>query len=81
MTMGLNDISAFEAINNLSELDLKMIIKILGDEKEASRIAKNIVKHRNIKKITNTVDLVKIIQKSKKIIQAKSILVLKLFKL
>ncbi len=66
MTMGLNDISAFEAINNLSELDLKMIIKILGDEKEASRIAKNIVKHRNIKKITNTADLVKIIQKSKK---------------
>ena len=34
MTMGLNDISAFEAINNLNELDLKMIIKILGDEKE-----------------------------------------------
>ena len=81
MTMGLNDISAFEAINNLSELDLKMIIKILGDEKEASRIAKNIVKHRNIKKITNTVDLVKIIQKSKKNYVKQNQLVLKLFKL
>ena len=33
MMMGLNKISAFEAINNLSEADLKLIIKILGDEK------------------------------------------------
>ena len=66
MTMGLNEISALDVINNLSEKDLKLIIKILGDEKEASKIAKNIVKHRNIKKITNTNDLVKIIEKSKK---------------
>ncbi len=66
MTMGLNDITALEVINNLSEVDLKLIIKILGDEQEASKIAKNIVKHRNMKKITNTVDLVKIIEKSKK---------------
>ena len=66
MTMGLNEISALDAINNLSEKDLKLIIKILGDEKEASKIAKNIVEQRNIKKITNTIDLVKIIEKSKK---------------
>ena len=66
MSMGLNKISAFEAVNNLSEIDLKLIIKILGEEKEASKIAKNIVKHRNEKKITNTDDLVKIIEKSKK---------------
>ena len=66
MTMGLNEISALEAINNLSEIDLRSVIKILGDEKEASKIAKNIVKHRNIKKITNTSHLVEIIEKSKK---------------
>ena len=66
MTMGLNEISALEAINNLSEIDLRLVIKILGDEKEASKIAKNIVKHRNIKKITNTSHLVEIIEKSKK---------------
>jgi len=66
MTMGLNEISALEAINNLSEIDLKLIIKILGDEKEASKIAKNIVKYRNTNKITNTADLVKIIKESKK---------------
>ena len=66
MTMGLNEISALEAINNLSEIDLKLIIKIFGDEKEASSIAKNIVKQRKIQKITNTAELVEIIEKSKK---------------
>ena len=51
MKMGLNEISALDAVNNLSEIDLKLIIKILGDEKEAYKIAKNIVKNRNSKKI------------------------------
>ncbi len=66
MTMGLNEISAQDAINNLSELELKLIIKIFGEEKEAARIAKNIVKFRNEKKIIKVKDLVKIIEKSKK---------------
>ena len=42
MTMGLSDISAQDVINNLSEEKLKLIIKILGEEKDASKIAKNI---------------------------------------
>ena len=66
MTMGLNEISALDAINNLSETDLKLVIKILGDEKEASKIAKNIVNYRITKKIKNTNELVKIIENSKK---------------
>ncbi len=66
MTMGLNKISALEAINNLSEKDLKSIIKVFGEEKEAFKIAKSIVKQRGIKKITNTSELVKIIEKSKR---------------
>ena len=66
MTMGLNEISALDVINNMCERDLKSVIKILGDEKEAAKIAKNIVKQRKIKKITNTIELVKIIEKSKK---------------
>ena len=66
MTMGLNETSALDVLNKLSESDLKSIIRILGDEKEASIIAKNIVKRRNLKKIINTADLVKIIEKSKK---------------
>jgi 16S rRNA (cytosine1402-N4)-methyltransferase len=66
MSMGLTEISAQDVINKASELDLKLIIKIFGEEKEAGRIAKNIVKFRNIKKITKVKDLVNIIQKSKK---------------
>ena len=66
MTMGLNKITAFDVLNNLNEKDLKSIIKTLGDEKDAFKIAKNIVEFRNTKKITYTDDLVKIIKKSKK---------------
>ena len=66
MAMGLNKISALDAINNLSEVNLKSIIRFLGEEKEASKIAKNIVESRNSKKITKTDELVKIIEKSKK---------------
>ena len=66
MSMGLNKISAQDVINELSELELKLIIKIFGEEKEASRIAKNIVKSRSKKKIIKVKDLVDIIEKSKK---------------
>ena len=66
MAMGLNKISALEVINNLSEIDLKSIIRFLGDEEDASKIAKNIVKSRKNKKITQTDELVKIIEESKK---------------
>ena len=66
MAMGLNDISALEAVNNLGEGDLRSIIKIFGEEMEASKIAKNIVRYRNQKRITSTSTLVQIIEKSKK---------------
>ena len=66
MSMGLSSFSAQEAINNLSESHLKLIIKILGEEKEASKIAKNIVKVRLKKRITRVDELVNIINKSKK---------------
>ena len=66
MGMGLNKISALDVVNNLSEVDLRTVIKILGDEKEAFKIAKNIAKYRSKKKITNTADLVRIIEESKK---------------
>ena len=66
MTMGLSDRSAEEVVNNLSENQLKKIIKILGEEKEAAKIARNIVKSRSVKKITRVDELTKIIEKSKK---------------
>ncbi len=66
MKMGLTDISAKEVINNMSEDQLRSIIKILGEEKEAYVIAKNIVMARKKKKITKVHELVNIIEKSKK---------------
>ena len=66
MKMGLSSFSAQEVINNLSETQLKLIIKILGEEKEASKIAKNIVRARVEKKITKVSELVKIVEQSKK---------------
>ena len=66
MSMGLSNTSAEEVINTSSEQKLKSIIKVLGEEKDAGRIAKNIVKTRLIKKITKVDQLVEIIEKSKK---------------
>jgi 16S rRNA (cytosine1402-N4)-methyltransferase len=66
MSMGLGNTSATEVLNNFTEQKLKSIIKILGEEKDASRIAKNIVRMRKEKKITNVDQLVEIIKRSKK---------------
>ncbi|OUX54332.1 MAG: 16S rRNA (cytosine(1402)-N(4))-methyltransferase [Pelagibacteraceae bacterium TMED287] len=66
MNMGLSSISAEEVINELDEDSLKLIIKMFGDEKEASKIVKNIVIARKTKKISKVSELVKIIEKSKK---------------
>ena len=66
MTMGLSNTSAEEVLNNLSEQQLKLIIKIFGEDKDASKIAKNIVIERKNKKITQVNQLVQIIEKSKR---------------
>ena len=50
--MAWEDITTFDAIKMQFGIDEKDVIKIFGDEKDAFRIAKNIVKHRSIKKIT-----------------------------
>ena len=73
MSMGLSALSAEEVINNYSEQKLKSIIKILGEEKDGSIIAKNIIKTRSIKKIIKVDQLVNIIEKSKKKNYAKKI--------
>jgi len=73
MNMGLASMSAEEIINNCDINNLKMIIKIFGDEKEASKIARNIIKARQIKKISKVDQLVEIIERSKKKIYTKKI--------
>ena len=65
MSMGLTKLNAIDIINNLSEDQLKNIIKIFGEEKEAYRIAKNIVK-KEYRKIEYVYELVEIIEQSKK---------------
>ena len=82
MSMGLADVSAEEVINSISEKKLKLIIKILGEEDEASKIAKNIVLARASKKITKVDQLVQIIRNSKKkYLKQRLILAQKHFKL
>ena len=66
MNMGLSLTSAEEVLNNFDENSLKLIIKILGEEKEATKIVKNILKARKIKKISKVPELVEIIKNSKK---------------
>jgi|TARA_B110001450_G_C17598566_1_gene471961 16S rRNA (cytosine1402-N4)-methyltransferase len=66
MQMGLSETSAEDVINTLDEKSLKLMIKILGEEQEAGKIAKNIIKARSLKKIDTVTELVKIIETSKK---------------
>ena len=66
MQMGLSETSAEDVINTFDEKNLKLIIKILGEEREAGRIAKNIIKARALKKIDTVTELVKIIKTSKR---------------
>ena len=64
MDMGGSKIRASEVINNFSERKLAGIFFELGAEKYAKRIARNIVKHRNIKLIDNTKKLSELIKES-----------------
>ena len=65
MMMGLNDFSANEAVNNLEEKEIEIILKYFGDENDAKTISRNIIKERQLKKI-DTQQLVRIIEKSKR---------------
>ena len=65
MQMGLNDFSANEAVNKLDIKELEKIFKFFGEEKEAKKIAFNIIKNRQENNIS-TKNLVDIINKIKK---------------
>ena len=55
---------ASEYLNELSEKDIERILRVYGQEKFSKRIAKNIIKHRASSPISNTLELVNIINKS-----------------
>ena len=56
MQLGINEFSAKEVINKLNEKDLEKIFKTFGEEKEAKKIALNIVKEREKKEINTEVN-------------------------
>ncbi len=66
MRMGLNEVSAKDVINNLDGKTLNNIFRLLGEEKESSKISRNIVKDRQQYPIKTIPDLIKIIKKSKR---------------
>jgi len=55
-------ISAFDVVNQKSELELSKIIKDLGEEKKHRQIAKKIVLARQEKEITTALDLAQIVR-------------------
>ena len=65
MQMGLNSFSACDVINKLDIFELTKIFKFFGEEKEAKKIAINIIKERKIQEIDTKV-LVKLIERVKR---------------
>ena len=51
MTMGINEITATSLLNERDEKYLARIIKLFGDEKDAKKIARNIILFRKNKKL------------------------------
>ena len=66
MEMGLNKYSAYDIINTLEKESLTKIIKILGEEKDAKKIANKIDEFRKKNLIKTSSELAHIIKKSKK---------------
>jgi len=65
MQMGINDFSAKDVINNLGAIELEKIFKFFGEEKEAKKIANQIIIERKKKEI-DTPTLVGLIEKTKR---------------
>ena len=66
MEMGINKYSAYKVINDFDKEKLSKIIKILGEEKDARKIANKIINYRTKSKIKTSLELAKIIKETKK---------------
>jgi len=60
----MTDITAADAVNNLSEEELENIFRNFGDVKEARRIAREITKVRETGEIKGTLQLAKLVQRA-----------------
>ncbi len=65
MRLGINNFSADDMLNKLSQKDLELIFKYFGEDKDSKIISKRIVDHR-LKNNINTKTLVNIINSVKK---------------
>ena len=65
MQMGINDFSAQDVVNKLDAQELEKIFKFFGEEKEAKKIAVNIIRKRENERIS-TEGLVELIERTKK---------------
>lgn len=64
MRMSKQGMSAYDVVNNYSERELMMILRDYGEEKFAQRIARSIVREREVKAIETTFELSEIIKNS-----------------
>jgi 16S rRNA (cytosine1402-N4)-methyltransferase len=62
MDPGNNPITAAEVINHYNESDLARILRVFGDERNASRIARQIVRTREKAPIETTLQLVEVVK-------------------
>ncbi len=65
MQLGINNFSAKDVINNLTATELEKILKFFGEEHEAKKIVNQIIIERK-KKLIDTPNLVKIIERTKR---------------
>jgi 16S rRNA (cytosine1402-N4)-methyltransferase len=66
MTMGKNNITAYDIINKLEQKDLRNIFSLFGEDKDSGLIAKLIVQKREDKEISSTQELAEIILRAKR---------------
>ena len=62
MDPGNNTLTAEEVVNHYNEADLARILRVFGDERNASRIARQIVRTREKAPITTTLQLVEVVK-------------------
>jgi 16S rRNA (cytosine1402-N4)-methyltransferase len=66
MTMGKNNVTAYDIINKLEQKDLRNIFNLFGEDKDSGLIAKLIVQKRQDKEINSTQELADIILRAKR---------------
>jgi 16S rRNA (cytosine1402-N4)-methyltransferase len=66
MTMGKNNITAYDIVNKLEQKDLRNIFSLFGEDKDSGLIAKLIVQKREDKEISSTQELAEIILRAKR---------------